>query len=303
MAGIQISNASEGGSPEPVDDEVVDSSEINWDDLGAEDSEDNESSVEGDLEVVAGGAGDAAGTPSPAVTPAAAAAVEPATQGTTPPVAVTPSLQQPAAAPAVPVAAPVQPTATPESPAAPSPSQEPDYAAWRNEQITALTAGYQLSDEEAAAALTEPEVVIPKLLARAHMQAVESAIRGMQAMLPQMMQAQQQTTSVETRAQEMFFGANSDLKDPALAPAIQECGKLFRKLNPKATPEQAVLGIGNLVRSTMGMPAAAAGQPVAAPAAPVASAAPFAPARGGGGRPLVAQSNSAWEELLGSDDD
>ena len=111
-----------------------------------------------------------------------------------PPVA-TPPASQPATPPSE---TPATPAVTPEPQA---PVQTPaEYQAWRDGKVKELEGMYAIDEDSAAALLTEPEVVLPKLAAKVHMEVLENAMRAMQAMVPVMMQQVTQHTELNTKA-------------------------------------------------------------------------------------------------------
>jgi hypothetical protein len=145
---------------------------------------------------------------------------------------------------------------------------------------------YAFDDETSAKLLTEPEVVLPQLAAKLHMEVVEHAVRSVMAAMPQWLEQSNTARTRESSAEQLFYGANPDLKDPAYTTAVFQMGQAYRAMNPSAPAEEAVRVIGNMVRTAMGLsqPQAPAGSTVVQPQAPVAApAAPFIPARGGGG--------------------
>ena len=287
-----------GGAPAPVAaepaDESTDSS-VNWSDLADELDQDDDGetgpTVEGDGEVV-----EPAEEVPPLAAPAAPAPVTaPTPAPVTPPVApVAPVAQQPA-----PV---VSPVTQPEAPKV-EPSTQPDYATWRGEKMQDLAKNlYAVSDEDAAKLLTEPEVVLPQLAARMHMEVLENAMRAMQAMVPQVLRSVQSYEKVEQDARSVFHQANPDLADPQLEPAIFEMGKIYRRLNPAATPDVASIAIGNLVRASLGIaaPQPGAGAPPVLQSKPTPII-PFTPTRGSAGS--VPPAKGVWEQLAEEMDD
>lgn len=187
----------------------------------------------------------------------------------------------------VPVAAPAQPT----PPEAPSPEV---YTAWRDKRISELSGLYALNESDAQALLTEPEVVLPKLVAKAHMEVLEASMRAMQAMMPVMMQQVSQHTERNTQAKGLFTQINPDLADPAYEPAILELGSYYRSKNQQASPEEASRAIGALVRAAFGLTRQEQVAITPPPAQPAVT--PFVPARGGGGISRPAPSN-VYEQL------
>ena len=254
-----------GGVPAPAAEPAEASTEadVNWADMAdaleADDAGEDQGQVEGDAEIV--GETPAVATP----------AVE--TPPVTPPVAETPPVTPP----------------TPETPA-------PDYTAWRTERLGQLEQQYALNEADAAALLTEPETVLPKLAAAVHMEVLESAMRGMQAMMPVLMQQVNQHTELNTRAKNLFTSINPDLADPQFEPAIMQLGQVYRNVNAKASPEEAARAIGNLVRSALGIAAPAVAAPSAPAASPVAPV-PFTPARGGGSGNAPLPASNAFTQL------
>jgi hypothetical protein len=217
----------------------------------------------------------------------------------TPPAAETPATNQPAAAPTptpteapAPAVAPVEP-----QPVAETPSVAPtEYAAWKEQRMTELEKVYALDEASANAMLTEPEVVLPKLAARMHMEVLENSMRAMQQMMPVMMQQVQQYTENESRARNLFTGINPDLAYPRLEPAIVQFGQVYRKVNPTASAEDASRAIGNLVRAALGIAAPSQGMQQSTPQMQQAPT-PFTPARGAGGGRAPVSSGNPFEQL------
>jgi len=289
-----------GGAAAPAAEESAGEStdsSVNWSDIANELVQDEDGSagptVEGDAEVV-----ESAGEVPPLAAPAVPASV-------TAPVSAADVLPDAPVAPVAQQAASVvPPTVTqPEAPKV-EPSTQPDYATWRGEKMQDLAKNlYAVSDEDAAKLLTEPEVVLPQLAARMHMEVLENAMRAMQAMVPQVLRSVQSYEKVEQDARSVFHQANPDLADPQLEPAIFEMGKIYRKLNPTATPDVASIAIGNLVRASLGIaaPQPGAGAPPVLQTQ-VAPVIPFTPTRGAAGGGL-APAKSVWEQLAEDMDD
>ena len=268
-----------------------DSSDVNWGGM-AEELIAEDSVVEGDEQVV-----DAPEVNKPAESPAPAA----------PPAGEAPTAGQPPSADA-PVPSTVSPPAIPPLPEVPAtPTPPVDYAAWRTQKESELESTlYAVNDEDAAALLTEPEKVLPKIAARLHMEVLENAMRAVQAMVPTMIEQVQRSSETNNRAKSLFTSINPDLADPKFEPAIMQLGQTFRKVNPTADAETAAKAIGALVRSALNIPApqASVGGVVQTPPAMPAPA-PFTPARGGGGGTVPVPSSNPFaqmaEEFLNED--
>lgn len=299
---------SSGGSSTPAEgssDSSLGGSDtsVNWAEM--DDSFNEDESVEGDLVVEGVGSESqppAAPQASPATpTPPAA----PAPASATPPGAVPPQGAE------TPPSVPAQSTPPPQTqvqPPAAEPVVAPEvYQNWRTARLGELEKHYTFNEDESAALLTEPETVLPKLAAKVHMEVLENAMRAMQAMVPVMMTQVQHHGQVETQAKSLFTTVNPDLADPQLEPVILQLGETYRRMNHTAGPEEASRAIGNLVRAALGLPAP--GVPQVSQGSSPAPAAPFVPARGGGGTGATRPSTSGNQfeqlasELLADDND
>lgn len=266
----------EGGGPSGPAEDSTDSS-VKWEDLHESLFEDE---TEGDEAVVDEPEAAEPATVEPAPTPAPP----------TPPAAPEPSQQTPST-----------PEATePVAPQAPLTAFDPaEYQAWRSNRLTELETMYAFQPEEATALLTEPEVVLPKLAAKVHMEVLENAMRAMQHMVPVMMEQVQQHSRVNDSARALFVSVNPDLADPRMEPAIMQLGAVYRKVNPTASAQDASVAIGNLVRAALGMTAPQVGgtpPPVSQPNRQP-GVVPFTPARGSGGASSPAAPSNPFEAM------
>ena len=257
---------------EPLDTSVAEVGEEAWETLNQDfDTDPEVAAVEGDL----------------IVPDTSAAGAPPATEVKTeevPVALVTPTDEAKPAEPA---------PFVPEVPAAPP----IDAVKWEAEQLKNLEALYSLGDEEALAFATEPELVLPKLAAAMHLRITKSILASVQGLLPQMMQAQTITQTTEQAARQTFYSANPDLNKPEFETAVLQVGAMYRKVNPRASAEEASKKIGEMARLSLGLPQLNA----PAPAAPVAQK-PFSPARGGSGGGVPAAQPSVWEDLARRDE-
>jgi hypothetical protein len=192
----------------------------------------------------------------------------------------------PVAAPAV--TAPTQAPAPVVAPvAAPAPTQQmPDYATWKADLIQNLaTKDYALSPEDAVALQTEPEVVLPQIAARLHMQVLEHATALMGNLLPGMVERHANYHAREHEAKNLFTQVNPDLADEKYIPVIFQLGQAYRQVNPTASAQEASKAIGLMVRNALGIAQQQATQapaqvPRTAQQAPArVTNAPFAPVR------------------------
>lgn len=275
-----------------------------------------------------GGAGPAPTTPvvkaapkapaAPVAAPTPAAPVQPPAQppvaaapaalpaAVQPPPAVAPIAQPPAAAPAPAVlpAAPVAPAETPEQKVAREQAERTATEKQEKEALDALVKEYNLPEDAVAKLSTEPEQVLPWLAAKVHQNVQTSVVNAVTRLLserlPAMIQQSQTLMTTEAKSRETFYGRWPQLKDHEAT--IIKAGKMFRELNPNASPQVALEAVGKLVCDSLGIPVTAVGAP---PAVPAASA--FRPAGAGsapGGAPPASDNvfTSMAEELLADGD-
>lgn len=214
---------------------------------------------------------------------------------------------------------PLQPKATPDEPAPDAPQtpvEEPGeqktpeqvaaeqealqtrFKEWQQSEMSRLEKDvYALSEDDAARLQTEPELVLPQLAAKMHMTVMQNALEAVQRMIPQMLQPELKRGETESKAQDMFFKVNSDLDPKKHLPKIIEAGKLYRQMNPKATPEEAAQAIGQIVRVGLGLKT----QPTAPPQGNGSKAPhrpPAAGSRGAAANPKAKAEPTKWDEFI-----
>lgn len=199
---------------------------------------------------------------------------------------------------------PAEPQQTPEEAAAAQKKLEEDFVKWEQAQIAQLTKDYGFDEDTASRLQTEPELVLPELAAQMHMKVMKQVVETVQRMMPGMVQPVLAQTNTEAKANELFYSANNDLNPKQHHDKVIEAAKLYRKMNPKATPDEAVKGIGEIVRLTLGLKtqpkakAAPAGKAKGAPHRP-----PAAGGRGGAASASKAKpASTVWSELAEDDD-
>jgi hypothetical protein len=214
-------------------------------------------------------------------------------------------------APGTPPAPAPTPAPTPAPPATQelTPEQQEQQAKeFRQRAVANLAEQYakELTDEDKAALLTEPEKILPQLLARATFDGIQIAQRLAQASMEQQMPAMQRRQAEIAQAETEFFTANPDLAKPEYQASVVQMAQTARALLPKGSRAEVAAKAAALARAHLGLPtpgAVVAAQP--APAAPAAPARPFSPAAPGGaspGRPAAGtKTENPWEELATPD--
>jgi hypothetical protein len=245
------------------------------------------------------------GSATPSPTPAAPGAAPTPTPTPQPPTPGPTPAEPEAGAEAPPPVLPAEPNAppvlTPEQIAA----QQAEYDKWEQAQLANFEKAYAFDEDAAARLQSEPEVELPKLAARLHMQITKQVLEGVQRIIPQLVPGVLQSQNTEKAATDMFFGANPDLK--AHQQDVLVAGQMFRKMNPKATPEEAVVKIGEMVRAAKGLPPLEKGAatPTPTPAGRTQPHKPVAPGAGGkpapAAKPSVKPGEPDWGDLASDD--
>lgn len=202
--------------------------------------------------------------------------------------------------------------ADPDAPQPLTPEQQEaaraQYQEWRTAEEARIEANYQFSEDEVVALQTEPEKVLPKMAAKLFMDVQEAAVRSVVQMLPQIVGRVNQTQSRDAQASQVFVAANPDLADKKYHADIMDAARTFRKRNPKATPQEAIKKIGQMVRAMHGLEAPVPGTPAPAPAPaarrPAAPPTPHKPAAAGAApaRAPAPKGDNVWANLLDDDD-
>jgi hypothetical protein len=104
----------------------------------------------------------------------------------------------------------------------------------------ALTKQYEIPEADQAALVTEPEKVLPRVLAEVHAKAVEHTLRVVQANLPQWLAGMNQQASAQKAATETFFKEWPELNKPEFLPVVARTLSAYRVANPNAKPEEMI---------------------------------------------------------------
>lgn len=218
------------------------------------------------------------------------------------PASVETKVAAPASTPATTTPSPTPaptPAVEPAAPAAPPPS-DAERAAAASELLEKrkqeLMAHYKLPDDAALRIVSEPESVLPELLARVHMQVEAQMLNAMHHVVPIIMENVSQARTVEQKYRTAFFTAYPELAEHE-SEALH-VGMMFRQINKTATQEEAIKAIGETTMAALGLrrAAPAVGEVVTPPSVP------FRPAQPGAAGSAPVQSTNVFtqmaEELL-----
>lgn len=223
----------------------------------------------------------AASTPAPAAAAPATTSAEaaPAASATPPAAAATPAAA-PAASVSAPAAAAVE---TPEQKAAREAEAHRVAQEQSKQAFQDLSDFYTLPEEMVAKLETEPELVLPFVAAKIHQTVMQGVAQMMQQSVPALIQQHTVVEQANHSAKAAFFGAWPQLNGKVTDDDVLKAGKLFRGLNPNASPEDAIKRIGEALCLAHNIPVAPATATSGAPANPAPAARPpaFRPAGGG----------------------
>jgi hypothetical protein len=128
----------------------------------------------------------------------------------------------------------------------------PEQIAAAEQAYADKLASFYSFDEDAALRLqTEPEKVLPQLAARLHMDVMKNIMTQMQMAVPQMIQGITANNAREQSAQNVFYTAWPELK--GYDQQVLHVGRMFRQMNPNASPDEAVKRIGEIALATLGI--------------------------------------------------
>ena len=202
-----------------------------------------------------------------------------------------------------------EPVVTPVAePAAATPPVEPpapfDREAARATAVQSFSERYKISEDQAERLATEPEKVLPELLGNMAVDVYEAIYNAFTAVAPNVIrQTIHQERSVRHH-NTAFMTANPHIQEalstnPALGTQVVNIGKFWREANPDATPEEAIVGMGEAITTMLKLT-----PKEAAPAAPLVAPEPIPimprkPAASTPGQDAPTQDLSEFEKALG----
>lgn len=200
-----------------------------------------------------------------------------------------PEIPPPEPAPAVPEVPPA-----PEQP--PAPALTPEQIAEMEKKFDEqLIAHFAINDDDTLALQTEPEKVLPRMAAKLYKDTIATVMQQIHSQIPAMLQNYAQASTREMQAQQEFFTAWPELKEHSQQ--VLQMGVMYRQVNPKASPQEAVQRIGEMTMAALGLKRAAVSEPPALSQPPS-----FRPA-GAGRVATPAPELNKWEKVMDDDDD
>lgn len=156
---------------------------------------------------------------------------------------------------------------------------------------------YQLTEDELNGLQEDPGRTVPKLLARAHVNAVQGVLRHVAQQLPSMLAGMLQLREQNKQREDTFWNAWPQLDRQKHEQQVTQVARVFRQINPTADMNTFVQHVGAQVMLMNGLHRAAAPvQPQATQPRP----APFVPAGAGHGgvpNPAAMKQPEGWEVI------
>jgi hypothetical protein len=180
---------------------------------------------------------------------------------TAPPVAP-PSPPKPAPAPATTPTAPIEPSA-------PKALTREQIEELRNNTIGEIAKSYIISDADADLLTTEPNKVLPQLIARLQVETFENIYRAIINEVPRIVLNVAQQARAADSFSNRFLSAWPNLAKQEYLPKVQQYLQLYHQMNPRATEEDLIKEAGAQVSFMLKVP-----PPIPTP---VASAPPVRP--------------------------
>jgi len=156
---------------------------------------------------------------------------------------------------------------------------------------------YKLNDDELVRLDTEPDKIIPEMLAKTHVQIVQNVLSTVAQQLPAAISGYLQAEKEQTRLEDAFFNAWPQLDRTKDKAVVMQFASAYRSANPKATFAEMTKIVGAQALVALNKFQAAAPTPVQnAPKTSVGNSA-FLPAASGSRAPSPAATPSVWENI------
>jgi hypothetical protein len=193
------------------------------------------------------------------------------------------------------------------APAAEPPAELKSPEQMRSELATEIAGRYPLtfSEEEQEQLRLDPAPVLsaklPGIVGRLYVDVYEAIMYATFNQLPKIISGIQHVETTSREKMSRFYEAYPDLNKPEYAQKLADIGKFYRGMNPKATEDEAIKGVGDTAMAFFGLqraPAPVEAQPAATPAPKPKMPAVPAGARTGAGQITAPQADNPIVDLL-----
>lgn len=131
---------------------------------------------------------------------------------------------------------------------------EEEVQAQRQQYMESYAEKFKLSEEEIDELRTEPEKVLPKMLAKVHTETMEYVVNLMRHNLPQMVNQQLQVSKSNADVEEQFFGKFPELKNKKAVKTAERIARAYRQVNPDAPANEVIDQVGFMTWKQLGLP-------------------------------------------------
>lgn len=158
---------------------------------------------------------------------------------------------------------------------------------------------YPLSEEDLTAVNTEPEKILPQLMARVHVNAVQGVLRHIAQQMPVVFNGLYEARERNRTMEDSFYRAWPQLDKAKHQQQIVQVGRVWRQMNPGGSTEDFVKQVGAQVVFLNGLhqqqPPASGQRPVTGTPARAPAFQPAGAAQTGG--PAAKQQVNGWDQI------
>ena len=131
-----------------------------------------------------------------------------------------------------------------------------EATAARTKALETLATQYAIAEEDQSALISEPEKVLPKILAQAHARIMDNVQAYVNSVLPNMVRGLRTQDEQVAEGTKKFFGEWPELNKPEHMGAVARILQGYRQANPQAKPEDVIRegGIAALVALRIPIP-------------------------------------------------
>lgn len=117
-------------------------------------------------------------------------------------------------------------------------------AAAREKALVEVEQQFQLTEDEADDLVTDPNKVLPKMMAKVYLDLFTSVMQGMQQQLPNMITNVVKSTEQGNLKRNAFYDAWPQLNKAEHVETVERIGGAYMQMNPKATQEDFIKEVG-----------------------------------------------------------
>jgi hypothetical protein len=136
----------------------------------------------------------------------------------------------------------------------PEPLTDEQIEEYRNQYIDKMAEQFQISEEDADALRTEPEKVMPRLMAKAMTSALEQMAGVMKNNLPKLVDGQLTQQSKAKEIETKFYGKYPELNSKKALKVTEQMARAYRQANPDADLDETMDNVAFMAWKKLGLP-------------------------------------------------